>query len=587
MGADVSRGVRAVVWRTLLACAALLLAGLPAAGQPDARGYEPVTEEMLRNPPPDDWLMWRRTYSHWGYSPLDQIDASNVGSLRLAWAWTMEPGRQETTPLVHDGMMFLVQACDFVEALDVRDGSRIWEYRREQVEHGASLACVSRNGALYRDRLFIGTHDAHLVALNARTGEVEWDVQVGDWTVGHHYSGGPMVIKNRVVAGMSGCYHQNTRCWVSAHDVETGAEVWRTYTIPREGEFGYESWGDVPDEDRRGGSPWNSPSYDPELNLIYTGVGVPIPWGSVQRRTGDGDVLYTNSTLALNADTGAIVWYFQHIPNEEWDLDHPFARLIVETEVSPGAVEWRNNALTPGRRRKIVTGIPGKTGIVWALDAATGAFLWAQPTTPQNVVVDIDAESRRVITNEALRFPQVGEPVFVCPSYYGGINWQATAYHPGTNLLYAPVNNACMTLTLNEFRERPGAHHGSARVVLEAAPDIDGQIGQFTALDLATGEPAWVYRQRAGVAGSVLATGGGLVFVSDDARRFRAFDARTGDILWEQILNSSAGGFPVTYRHDGVQYVAIAAGGGINFRGLTPEIRQPGRGNMLFVFRLP
>ena len=144
-----------------------------------------------------------------------------------------------------------------------------------------------------------------------------------------------------------------------------------------------------------------------------------------------------------------------------------------------------------------------------------------------------------------------------------------------------------MTLTLNEFRERPGAHHGSARVALEPAPDIDGQIGQFTAVDLTTGEPAWVYRQRAGVAGSVLATGGGLVFVSDDARRFCAFDARTGDVLWEQILNSSAGGFPVTYLHDGVQYIAIAAGGGINFRGLTPEIRQPGRGNMLFVFRLP
>ena len=287
----------------------LLSAGASASAQSVADGYTPVTEAMLLDPPAEDWPMWRRTYGHWGHSPLDQIDTSNVGGLRLAWAWTMAEGRQETTPLVHGGMMFLVQPCDYVEALDVRDGTRVWEYRRERVDHAANLACVNRNGALYDDKLFIATHDAHLVALDARTGEVAWDVAVGDWTIGQHYSGGPMIIKGRVVAGMSGCYHLNTRCWVSAHDAETGAEVWRTYTIPGPGEFGYESWGDVPDEDRRGGSAWNSPSFDPGLNLIYTGVGVPIPWGSVQRGTGDGDVLYTNSTLALDADTGEIAWY--------------------------------------------------------------------------------------------------------------------------------------------------------------------------------------------------------------------------------------------------------------------------------------
>jgi len=559
----------------------------PAETSTVADAYTPVTDEELVDPPDSDWLMWRRSYGHWGHSPLSQINTSNVDTLRLAWAWTMAEGLQETTPLVHDGMMFLVQSCDFVEALDVRDGTRIWQYRREQVDHAARLSCANRSGALYEDKLFVATHDAHLVALDVRTGEVVWDVEVGDWTIGQHYSGGPMVIKGRVVAGMSGCYHLNTRCWVSAHNADTGAEEWRTYTIPGRGEFGYDSWGDVPDEDRRGGSAWNSPSFDPELNLIYTGVGVPIPWGSVQRGTGDGDVLYTNSTLALNADTGEIVWYFQHIPNDEWDLDHPFARLVVETEVSPGAVEWKNNAIIPGQRRKIVTGIPGKTGIVWALDAATGAFLWGQPTNEQNVVEDIDAESRRVILNQALKFPKVGEPVFVCPSVLGGINWQATAYHPGTNTLYASTNNVCNNLTLNEFRDRSGAHHGSARIAQVPAPNSNGQIGQFVAMNLATGEPLWTHRQRAGIAGSVLTTGGGLVFVTDDARRFRAFDASTGDILWEQLLNSSAGGFPVSYEHDGVQYVAIAAGGGINFRGLTPEITQPGRGNMLFVFRLP
>ncbi len=233
--------------------ASLVCTAATASAQTVADNYSPVTEDMLIDPPAEDWAMWRRTYGHWGHSPLDQINTGNVDSLRLAWAWTMGPGRQETTPLVHDGMMFLVQACDFVEALDLRDGSRIWEYRREQMEHPASLACVNRNGALYEDKLFIATHDAHLVALHARTGEVAWDVPVGDWTIGQHYSGGPMIIKNRVVAGMSGCYFLNTRCWVSAHNVDSGAEEWRTYTIPARGEYGYESWGDIPDEDRRRG----------------------------------------------------------------------------------------------------------------------------------------------------------------------------------------------------------------------------------------------------------------------------------------------------------------------------------------------
>ena len=216
--------------------------------------YTSVTEAMLLTPPDGEWLMWRRTYDHWGYSPLDQINTSNVEGLRLGWTWTMEPGLQETTPLVHDGIMFLVQACDFVEAVDARDGTLLWEYRRPRVQHPAVLACATRNAALFGDRLYIATHDAHLVALDVRSGEVEWERQVGDWTVGQHYSGGPQVISGTLVAGMSGCYHINTGCWISAHDLDTGEELWRTQTIPQRGEPGYETWGDVADEDRRGGS---------------------------------------------------------------------------------------------------------------------------------------------------------------------------------------------------------------------------------------------------------------------------------------------------------------------------------------------
>lgn len=594
--------------RRLLVVLSILLGGVFAAppvapaqqadGEPEIapllEAYSPVTDAVLRGPADGDWPMWRRTYDHWGFSPLDQIDRSNVSTLRLAWSWTLEEGRQEATPLVHDGVMFLVQACDVVEALDARDGTRLWIYRREQVDHPAVYACANRNAALHGHRLYLGTHDAHLVALDVRTGEVVWDEAVGDWTLGHHYSGGPQVVKGRVVAGMSGCYHINAGCWISAHDAETGEEVWRTYTTPRTGEDGEESWGDVPEEERRGGSAWIAPSYDPELGLIYVGVGVPVPWGSLQRGTGDLDLLYTNSTLALDPDTGAIEWYFQHLPADEWDQDHPFERILVETEVTPDpdAVDWIHPDLVEdeevGEGRKVVTGIPGKPGIVWTLDARSGDFLWARETSRQNVIVGVDADGRKGVRNPSLVPTELETPVLACPHLGGGgMNWQAISYSPETGALYAPTNDTCMEYSLNPVDPVPGEYHGSARFRRVHVPGSDEEVGRFTAVDVATGETLWVHRQRAGIGGSVLATGGGLVFVTDDARRFRAFDAETGEILWEQILNSSAGGFPVSYEVDGVQHVAIAAGGGVNYRSITPEIQQRRGGNVLYVFRLP
>jgi len=581
--------MRPVARLSLITAACAIVAGGIASAQSLPEDYTEVTETMLLNPPAGEWLMWRRTYDHWGYSPLDQITTSNVESLRLAWAWTMAPGLQETTPLVHDGIMFLPQACDFIEALDARDGTPIWQYERPQVEHEAGLACANRNGVLYGDKLFIATHDAYLVALDARSGEVVWEERVGDWRIGQHYSAGPQIIQGRVVAGMSGCYYINTGCWLSAHDPETGEEIWRTRTIPRPGEYGYDSWGDMREEDRRGGSAWIAPSYDAELGLIYVGVAVPIPWGSVQRGSRDGDVLYTNATLALDAETGEIEWYFQHLPGDEWDLDHPFERILVETEVAPDAdtVEWVNPAIRAGERRKVVTGVPGKPGIVWTLDAVTGEFLWARPTNYQNVIVGVDIENRKGIANADVKPPAVDLPVLVCPHLSGGKNWQAVAYSPQTNAIYAPSNNTCMEYSLNEVEPTFGEYHGSASAERVHVPDSDEQVGLLTAVDVATGATRWQIRQRAGIGGSVLTTGGGLVFVTDDARRLRAFDAFTGEVLWEQLLNSSAGGFPVSYSVDGVQYIAIAAGGGVNYRNLTPEIVQRSEGNTLFVFRLP
>ena len=575
----------------ILAAAALVLSASAAAAQPQALldNYTPVTLEELANPPASDWLMWRGTPNNWAHSPLDQINKDNVDSLRLAWSWTMEPGKQETTPLVHDGIMFLPQACDFIEAVDATDGTPLWEYRRATVDHVAPLSCANRNGTLYKDQLIIATRDAYIVSLNATSGEVTWEQKIGDWTVGQHYSGGPQVFNGKVITGMSGCYYINTSCWITAHDADTGEELWRTNTVPKIGEPNGESWGDVPNEQRRGGSAWMPASFDPELNLIFIGVAVPIPWGEIQRGTRGGDVLYTNSTLALDAETGEIQWYFQYIPAGNWDQDHPFERLIVETEVTPDAdaVSWMNPNIASSERRKVITGIPGKPGIVWTLDAATGDFLWATETNYQNIIVGVDVEGRKGITNPEIDITEIGQQKLVCPTTQGGINWNSVGYSPQTNSLYTPTNNTCMNFALRPVEPTVGLHHASARSSVDIGPEDTGQVGQFASIDVATGETRWTYKQRAGIGGSVLTTGGGLVFVSDDARRFRAFDADNGDILWEQVLNSTAGGFPVSYSVDGVQYIAIAAGEGVNYRRHTPEIRQRGGGNTLYVFRLP
>lgn len=574
-----------------LAAAFLLLSAFAAEAEAQAllNNYTPVTLEELADPPASDWLMWRGTPNNWGHSPLDQINKDNVDSLRLAWSWTMEPGKQETTPLVHDGMMFLPQACDFIEAVDATDGTPLWEYRRATVDHVAPLSCANRNGTLYKDQLIIATRDAYIVSLNATSGEVTWEQKIGDWTVGQHYSGGPQVFNGKVITGMSGCYYINTSCWITAHDADTGEELWRTNTVPKIGEPNGESWGNVPNEQRRGGSAWMPASFDPELNLIFIGVAVPIPWGEIQRGTRGGDVLYTNSTLALDAETGEIEWYFQYIPAGNWDQDHPFERLIVETEVTPDAdaVSWMNPNIVSSERRKVITGIPGKPGIVWTLDAATGDFLWATETNYQNIIVGVDVEGRKGITNPEIDITEIGQQKLVCPTTQGGINWNSVGYSPQTNSLYTPTNNTCMNFALRPVEPTVGLHHASARSSVDIGPEDTGQVGQFASIDVATGETLWTYNQRAGIGGSVLTTGGGLVFVSDDARRFRAFDADNGAILWEQVLNSTAGGFPVSYSVEGVQYIAIAAGEGVNYRRHTPEIRQRGGGNTLYVFRLP
>ena len=552
----------------------------------------PVTDEMLQDPDPADWLMWRRTLDSWGYSPLDAIDRENVSQLRMVWSRALTRGRQQGTPLVYDGVMYMPNPRDVIQAIDAVTGDLIWEYRRERPDDleafiFPTLSEGNRNIAIYGDRIIDTSTDGYVFALDAATGRVVWDTQVLDYrTHPAHHTSGPIVANGKVVSGR-GCLPKGgpDACVVTAHDARTGEELWRTRLIPAPGEPGDETWGGVPYEKRRHVGAWMVPSFDPALNLIYVGTSVTSPSPKFMLGGVDKQHLYHNSTLALDADTGEIRWYYQHL-NDHWDLDHPFERLLVDTAVSPSAsaVSWINPRLRPGERRKVVTGIPGKTGVVYTLDRETGEFLWATPTVGQNVISSIDGATGAVTENSEVVFSATGQSVTTCPTWYGGKNWEAGAYSPLTNAMYFPLRNTCSQVMAVPEEENPVI---ALTMREEIAPGTD-QLGTVQAISVETGETLWRYEQRAGTT-SLVATGGGLIFGGDANGRFRALDQDTGDVLWEINLGSAITGFPITYAVDGRQYVAASTGatGTTNAQiRLTPELR-PSTGNNLFVFTLP
>ena len=578
----------------VLALGALAPLAATAQSEEDA-GFVPVTDAMLQDPAPGDWLTWRRTLDGWGYSPLDRIDRDNVGELRMVWTRALGAGSQQGTPLAYGGVLYMPNPRDVIQAIDAVTGDLLWEYRRARPDDlddhvAAGLSEAKRNIAIYGDLIVSTSADDYAYALDAATGRLAWETQILDYTVNPaHQSSGPIVAGGKAVSGR-GCMPEGgpEACVVVAHDALTGEEVWRTRLIPAPGEPGDETWGGVPFEERRHVGAWMVPSYDPALNLVYVGTSVTSPAPKFLLGGAENQHLYHNSTLALDGDTGEIRWYYQHL-NDHWDLDHPFERLLVDTAVAPdpSSVSWINPRLQPGDVRRVVTGIPGKTGIVYTLDRATGEFLWATPTITQNVVADIDGATGAVTESAELVFTGRGQQVLACPTYNGGKDWEAGAYSPLTNLMYFPLRNTCARMMVVESAETLALELYSLAVRNEIAPGTD-QVGAVHAISAETGATAWRYDQRAATT-SLVATGGGLVFGGDANGRFRAFDHETGEVLWEINLGSPLTGFPITFAVDGRQYVAASTGVGGNplaFLALTPEIR-PSFGNNLFVFALP
>ncbi len=531
----------------------------------EVRPFSPVTDEMLRNPDPEDWLMIHRTYDFQGYSPLDQITRDNVDQLQLVWMRAMDAGPQEIRPLVYDGVMYIAHpGGDHLEALDVTTGDLIWRYRRRlpaDLREYSPNAMRSRNVAIYGNHIFHLTLDSYLIALDAQTGELAWESRLADYRDGITHSSGATILEGKVLSGRA-CSSRihTTRCFIAAHDSDTGTELWRVYTAAGADDPGGQTWGNVPTARRSHVSPWGVPgSYDPELGLVYWGIAVPSPFTRLARR-GTWDVgdstpceLYSNSTVALDVNTGEIEWYYQHLPCDDWDMDFVQERTLINTVVNPDPDEvmWINPRIAGTAEERQVVVTMGEPGGLFVNDRATGEFLWATPfpytSTERFAIRDIDPATGQVFINMDLVAREVGQQVIICGHNVKG--WWSWSYSPLTKLLYIPVNRACLNQTANE---RTPTGTGPRFTIPEPGFEKDGHLTEVRALDISTGREVWRYTQRAANTGSTLATGGQVVFFGDLHRRFHAFDAETGEVLWEKILGSQITGYPVTYAAGGL-----------------------------------
>ena len=556
----------------VLALALALPPGAAPAGAQtgaEAAAFEPVTDAMLEDPDPADWLHWRRTLDGWGYSPLDQIDRENAHTLQLVWSIPLRPGLSQPTPLVYAGRMYVPNALGVVQAVDAATGDRLWEYRKTfEGKPDETFRSRTRSLAIYGDKIYVTTNDAHIVALDALTGEVAWDHTVADWRRGYRYTSGVIVVRGKLIAGMTGCErYKEGGCFISAHDPETGAELWRTSTVAGPGEPGGDTWGDLPATFRAGGDAWIAGSYDPELDRIYWGTANAKPWARLSRGT-DGDALYTNSALALDPETGALDWYYQFVPGESHDLDESFESLLIDR----------------GGRRSIFK--MGKLGILWEIDRVTGGFVAAHDLGYQTLV-DVDPATGAVEYRPGM-LQRPGVEIEFCPGMFGVRNWPSMAYHPEVGAVYVPIHPHCAKAVYSAVEKKAGPvgdfyfyrdyEAAGWRPTGGGPHPLSPEHGaHFVAIDVDTGEVLWRRSSATRALASALTTAGGLAVSADGDGNLFVHDAADGDVLFRVRLPAPAQGSPVTYAAGGKQYLAVPVGGG----------RTAGSANTLFVFGAP
>jgi alcohol dehydrogenase (cytochrome c) len=536
----------------------LRIAAAPAA--PDVRPdpaaaavlgkLRPVSAGMHKEPPPGDWLNWGRTYDGQNFSPLTRIDRNNVKSLAPAWRRPIQGGPAMPTPLVHDGVMFLQTTPDTVLALDATTGTVLW--RRAYKPKGPSSQKMGLS--LSGGRVFVPTSDLHVIALDARTGDQVWDHEIAlsppaTSKQPFNLRSAPLVVGDKVIQGVTASGAPGGG-FIVGLDIATGRELWRFHTIARPGEPGGASWNGLPLEKRSGGSVWQQGSYDPGLNLVYFGIGQTYDTGPLMVASGAAgatqDALYTDSTIALNPDTGKLVWHYQHLANDQWDLDWVFERQLATIDVG-------------GRPRRVVMNI-GKMGILDALDAKTGTYLFSIDPGTQNVISAIDPKTGAKTTYPE-RWPDKTKSTLICPNASGARNWPATSVNPKTEQLFVMLTQWCLTFG-------PPAGGGfqllSSGVGLAPADHPDaiksGKMGRLQAMDLKGQKLAWRQDLTAPISTSVLATAGGVLFAGDLDPALTAYDDRDGKVLWRAPLDNWPSSSLITYSVGGTQYVAVVTG---------------------------
>ncbi len=534
---------------TTVGCALLLWVSPGYAQQPSPPPGSPVTSERLLNASeePENWLMYSGQYNSQRHSRLTAIDKSNVDQLEVKWVKQLETlADVETTPLVVDGVMYLTQSPSNVIALDASTGSQFWSYEHTLPEKLA-LCCGRQNRgvAILGETLFLGTLDAKLIALDAKTGAVQWEAQSADPATGYSKTAAPLVIGDKVISGIAGGEY-GIRGFLDAYDANTGERVWRFYTIPGDGEPHNDTW--EGDSWKTGGAPtWITGAYDPDLNLVYWGTGNPGPdWNGEAR---EGDNLYSDSVIALDADTGELKWHFQFTPHDVHDWDATQIPILIDIEFD-------------GRPRKLML-FPNRNAFFYVLDRVTGEFLRGTPFAKQTWAERIDENGRPI------RIPGMlpnEEGVLVYPSINGAANWWSNTYSPRTELLYVVTYDGAETFFIGEDEYVPGelfVGGGADRYVPQ-----ETYASMIRALDPRTGDTRWEFSLQPKTQSGLLSTASDLVFGGSVDGYFYALDAVNGTELWRINVGGNVKAAPISYMVGTVQYVTVAAGNSILTFGL-------------------
>ena len=589
--------------RLLLFVVMLLLVGGASTQVQVQDRYRPVTQEALNDPDPADWPMWRRTYNGWGYSPLDQINRDNVNQLQLVWSYALAPYDRglQTEPVVHDGILYLRHPSELLAAHDATTGDLIWDYRRQFPDDLVGLGGITlhrgRGLALYEEKLINFSTDGFLYAVDARTGQLIWETLMFDVFETRHQASGAPIVYDGVIAVPVNCANNASAaaCHLSAYDTDTGRRLWRWYTSPGRDDPLHHTWGEDPQkyarESRLNTSPWMTPAVDAERGLFIVGIGSSAPMQpEIVGTSGEWpDRLYHGSTVALNYQTGEVVWWAQH-QSDMHNNDSVFDRILVDVPVDPYDTEapWlgRNPSLQPGETRPLVVGAFSKDGIFYAYDRTDGKFVYARETAPQNAIVRYDGETGAYVMNpEVFMTTDLSRVVSVCKE---NRMIPQGAYSPLTNAYYVPLWAGYADLQTTTLT--PSLEDGYNFSILRSYVNPESAtFGRPEAIEVTTGKTLWRLDREVPLYG-MLTTGGGLVFAADTYRRFQALDQWTGEVLWQTILSGLSDMAPISYAVDGRQYVAVISPGGIfvarGHRGRL-NIQVPTTGQTLFVFALP